>query len=50
MTILQQIIYSGDFDLAAVTVTWFKNSVMDSKIIPGYSIFRPDREDHAGGI
>ena len=50
MTILQQIVYSGDFDFVAVTETWLKNSVIDSEIIPGYSIFRRDREDRAGGI
>ena len=49
MTILQQIVYSGDFDVA-VTVRWLKNSVIDSEIIPGYSIFRRDRENRAGGV
>ena len=50
MTTPQQIVYSGDFDVVAVTETWLKNSVIYSEIIPGYSIFRHDREDCAGGV
>lgn len=50
ITILQQIVFSGDFDVVGVTETWLNNSVTDSEIIPGYSIFRRDREDRAGGV
>ena len=50
MTILQQTVYGGDFDVVAVSETWLKNSVIDSEIIPGYFIFRRDREGRAGGV
>ena len=50
ITILQELIYSGDFDVVGICETWLNESVIDSEIIPGYSIFRRDREDLGGGV
>ena len=49
ITILQELVYSGDFDAVGICETWLNESVIDSEIIPGYSIFRRDREDLGGG-
>ena len=50
ITILQELVYSGDFDVVGICETWLNESVIDSEIIPGYSIFRRDREDLGGGV
>ena len=50
ITILQELVYSGDFDVVGICETWLNESVIDSEIIPGYSIFRWDREDLGGGV
>ena len=50
ITILQELVYSGDFDVVGICETWLSESVIDSEIIPGYSIFRRDREDLGGGV
>ena len=50
ITILQELVYSGDFDVVGICETWLNESVIDNEIIPGYSIFRRDREDLGGGV
>ena len=44
ITILQEIVYSGDFDVAGICETWLNKSFRDSKIL------RRDREDLGGGV
>ena len=50
ITILQELFYSSDFDVVGICETWLNESVIDSEIIPGYSILRQDREDLGGGV
>ena len=50
ITILQELVYCGDFDIVRICETWFNESVIDSEIIPGYSIFCRDREDLGEGV
>ena len=50
ITILQELVYNGDFDVVGICETWLNESVIDNEIIPGYSIFRQDREDLGGGV
>lgn len=49
ITLLQQLVYSGDFDVVCICETWLNRTVLDSEIIPEYSIFRLDRKDRTGG-
>ena len=36
ITTLQELVYSGDFDVAGICETWLNETVIDSEIIPGY--------------
>ena len=36
--------------MVRICETWFNESVIDSEIIPGYSIFCRDREDLGEGV
>ncbi|EDO44358.1 predicted protein [Nematostella vectensis] len=47
---LQDIVYSADYDLVAISETWLNSSILDTEILPhGYDIFRKDRETCEGG-
>ncbi|CAH3149098.1 unnamed protein product, partial [Pocillopora meandrina] len=47
---IPELVYSGNFDVVRICETWLNESVIDSEIIPGYSIFCRDREDLGGGV
>ena len=49
ITLLQQLVYRGDNDVACVCETWLNNSVMDCDLLYGYSIYRRGREGSVGG-
>jgi len=42
ITILQQLIHSGDFDMVCICETWLNKTVFDSKILLDHSIIRRD--------
>ena len=47
---LKALLYNEKPDLLAITETWLTDSVLDAEIlIPGYNIFRKDRQDKRGG-
>jgi len=50
ITILQELVYSRNFNVVGISETWLNEYVIDSEIIPGYSIIHPDREDLGGGV
>ena len=47
--VFQQLVYSGDYDVVCVCETWLNDSVLDSELLAGYSIFRRDRLGRTGG-
>ena len=47
ITLLQQLVYRGDYDVVCVCETWLNNS--DCELLFGYSIYRTDREGRVGG-
>ena len=50
ISLLQQLTYSGNYDVVCVCETWLNNSVLSSEILPNYgSIFRCDRVGRNGG-
>ena len=49
ITFFQQLVYSGDYDIVSVCETWLNDSVLDSELLKGYSIFRKDRVERNGG-
>ena len=49
ITIFQQLIHTDDFDIVCICETWLNQTVLDSEILPEYSIFRRDRGDRIGG-
>ena len=50
ISLLQQLAYSGNYDVVCVCETWLNNSILSSEILPNYgSIFRCDRAGKIGG-
>ena len=50
ISLLQQLTYSGNYDVVCVCETWLNSSVLNSEILPNYgSIFRCDRTGRIGG-
>lgn len=43
ISLLQDFVYSGNYDLVCVRETWLNFTVLISEILSGYSIFRTDR-------
>lgn len=50
MSLLQWLVYGGDFDVISLCETWFNPTVLGTEILPGYNIFRRDRDDRGGGV
>ena len=48
-TLLQQLVYRGNYDVVCVCGTGLNNSVMDCELLYGYSIYRRDREGRVSG-
>ena len=48
-TLLQHLVYSANYDIVCICETWLTKSVLDSELLPGYSIFRRDRVRKTGG-
>jgi hypothetical protein len=49
ISLLQDLVYSGDYDLVCICETWLNNTVFSSELLTGYSIFRKDRTGQTGG-
>ncbi|CAB4045826.1 Hypothetical predicted protein [Paramuricea clavata] len=50
ISLLQQLTYSGNYDVVCVCETWLNNSILSSEILPNYgSVFRCDRVGRIGG-
>ena len=48
---LQHLVYSMNYDIACICETWFNDTVMNSGLLPGYSVFRCVRlEGNGGGV
>jgi hypothetical protein len=51
ITYFQQLVYSGNYDIVSVCATWLNDSVLDSELLKGYSIFRKDKVGrNCGGV
>ena len=50
ITLLQRLVYGGDFDVVLITETWLNAAIFDTEILPGYTIYRRDRGERAGGM
>ena len=46
---LQDLVYTGIYDLVCICETWPNDTVLGSELLPGYSIFRRDRACKTGG-
>ena len=47
---LRAVVFAEQFDILAITETWFDSSVLDHKVLPSsYAIYRRDRQDRRGG-
>lgn len=42
ITLLQQLVYRGNYDVTRVCDTWLDNSVADCELLSGHSIYRRD--------
>ena len=42
--------YGEDFDVISLCETWLNPTVLDGEILPGYNIFRRDRDGRGGGV
>lgn len=49
ITLLQQLVVRGAYEVICICETWLNESILNSEILPGYSIFRRDRPDRVGG-
>jgi hypothetical protein len=49
MSILQELVYSNDYDVVSICETWLNDSVMSAEILTGYNIYRKDRPGRTGG-
>jgi endonuclease/exonuclease/phosphatase family metal-dependent hydrolase len=49
MSILQELVYSNDYDVVYICETWLNDSVMSAEILTGYNIYRKDRPGRTGG-
>jgi exonuclease III len=49
MSILQELVYSNDYDIICLCETWLNDSVLNNELLPGYSIHRRDRQAQIGG-
>ena len=50
ITLLQRLVYGGDYDVVLITETWLNTAIFDTEILPGYTIYRRDRGERAGGV
>ena len=48
ITLLQNLVYAGQYDVICICETWLNNSVLDSELLPGYSVVRKDRLEKVG--
>ena len=50
ISLFQDLVYSGNYDVVCVCETWLNNSVLSSEILPNYgTVYRRDRSGRAGG-
>ena len=49
ITLLQQLVHSGVYDVVCICETWLNDDTLDSEILPGYNLFRKDRLNKIGG-
>ncbi|CAB4007842.1 Hypothetical predicted protein [Paramuricea clavata] len=49
ITLLQELVHSGSYDIICICETWLNDSIISSELLPGYSVFRRDRVEKVGG-
>ncbi len=49
ITLLQELVHAGDYEVICVCETWLNKTVLDSELLPGFNIFRKDRNGKIGG-
>ena len=50
ISLFQDLVYSGNYDVVCVCETWLNNSVLSSEILPNYgTVYRRDRSGRVGG-
>jgi hypothetical protein len=48
ITLLQELVHSGSYDIIRICETWLNDSIISSELLPGYSVFRRDRVEKIG--
>ncbi len=50
LSLLQDIVYSADYDIVAITEMWLNSTISSLEVLPyGHDIYRKDRDDRIGG-
>ena len=49
ITLLQELVYSGNYEVICICETWLNETVLDSELLPGFNVFRKDRKGKIGG-
>ena len=49
ITLLQEFVQSGSYEVICICETWLNNTVLDAELLPGFNIFRRDRTVKTGG-
>jgi hypothetical protein len=44
ITLLQELVHTGDYEVICICETWLNKTVLDSELLPGFNTFRRDRE------
>lgn len=43
ITLLQELVHSGFYEVICICETWLNETVLDSELLPGFNVFRKDR-------
>ncbi|CAB4004901.1 RNA-directed DNA polymerase from mobile element jockey [Paramuricea clavata] len=49
ITLLQELVSTGDYEVICICETWLNKTVLDSELLPGFNTFRRDRNGKIGG-
>ena len=49
ITLLQELVYAGDYEVICICETWLNKTVLDSELLPGFNTSRRDRNGKIGG-
>ncbi|XP_028413970.1 uncharacterized protein LOC114536830 [Dendronephthya gigantea] len=49
ITLLEHLVHENDYEVICICETWLNKTVLDSELLPGFNIFRKDRNGKIGG-